>query len=304
MGNHSKIFILLFMLSAFSYTKGVPAGTQIVNVAQLDYAVDGINYTTTSNTITDTVDQVIDLDIVCQTSTNTLVQTGETQRALTFRLSNIGNGTDSFSLIPDTNATTPEVDNRLIYLDNGDGVFNTSDTQISDINLTADANVTLFFVSDIPSAASWISSSNGIEARSTTGGSGTPGTSYTLDNYFAVDGFKGGVDSDLCTYELHRLELNLEKSATLSSTELYTGTIIHYKIVASVEGVGTLSAVVIKDIIPSGTSYVPNTLELDGNLLSDATHITSNVVTVPVGDMIQTSTSQPTHTLEFDVKVD
>ena len=284
--------------------KGVPAGTQIVNVAQLYYKVADVDFNITSNTIIDTVDQVLELDIVCQTSTNTLVQTGELQRALTFRLSNIGNGTDNFSLLPDTNASTPEVNNRLIYLDDGDGVFNSSDTQITDINLTADANATLFFVSDIPTDASWTTSGNGIEARSTIGGSGTPGTAYTLDDYFAVDGFKGGVDSDLCTYELHTLELSLEKSATLSSAELFTGTIIHYKIVGSVVGLGTLNAVVVKDTIPTGTSYVANTLQLDGTVLSDATHIAGTTISVPLGNITQTTTSEPTHTVEFDVRVD
>lgn len=301
---HVKLFLLFFILCTFAYTKGVPAGTKIVNVAQLDYVVGGNAFSSTSNTLTDTVDQVIDLDVVCQSSSRTLVQNGERQRALSFRLTNLGNGTDNFSLTPDANASTPQVSNRLIYVDNGDGIFNASDLQISDINLTADASVTLFFVSDIPADASWNTSANGVEARSTIGGSGTPGTSYALGDYYAVDGYKGGVDSDMCTYELHTLELKMLKSATLSSTELYTGTTIHYKIVARVEGEGTLNSVILSDIVPSGTSYVPNTLKLDETVLSDAGHISGNVITVPVGDMTQTNTLRPTHTMEFDVKVD
>jgi len=295
--------IYFMLLSNFVMAKGVAAGTQIINVVQLNYEVNGGLFFSTSNTLIDTVDQVIELDMVCQTSTNVLVQNAETQRALTFQLSNLGNGPDHFTLIPDTNSSTPDVNNRLIYLDNGDGIFNNADTQITDINLNPDTNVTLFFVSDIPANATWQTSSNGIEARSTIGGSGIPGKNYTLSSYFAVDGYKGGVDSDLCTYELNHVRLKLLKSGTLSSSKLFTGTTIHYKIVASVEGLGLLNAVNIKDTIPTDTTYVSGTLHLDGSVLSDVGHVSGNDITVPLGNVLQTNILHPIHTVEFDVKV-
>jgi uncharacterized repeat protein (TIGR01451 family) len=300
---YMKILCAIFLLSNTLFSKGIPAGTQIINTAQLNYNINGTDFNTTSNTLVDVVDQVLDLEIVCQSAQNVVVQNGELKRALPFVLENIGNGTDNFTLLPDTNASSPEVDNRLIYLDDGDGVFNSADVQVNDINLTADAKATLFFVSDIPASATWHTSNNGIEARSTIGGSGIPGSAYTLSNYAAVDGYKGGVDSALCIYERSQLELTLVKSSTLSSPELFTGTIIHYKIIASMVGVGTLTNVTLKDVIPAGTTYVNNSLLLDTVSMSDAGHIAGTTISVPVGDMTQTNTTQPIHTLEFDVSV-
>jgi len=307
-----KIFLYL-LLSSFIWARGVPAGTSIVNVAQLTYlSSTGVEYNVTSNRVVDVVDQVIELDIACQLSKNVLVQKGEKKRALTFNLTNTGNGTDHFSLIPDTNESSVGVINRYIYLDDGDGVFNAAnDIQINDINLTADANVTLFFVSDIPSVfissptvSSWTTSSNGIEARSTIGGSGISGTGYTLSDYFAVDGYKGGVDRDYCTYELTQLSLKLIKSATLSSPKLFTGSTIHYKIETKILGMGTLNDVTIEDRIPVGTKYLNGTLTLDGILLNDAVNISGGVISINVGDMVRNSSSETKHILTFDVLVE
>jgi uncharacterized repeat protein (TIGR01451 family) len=299
-----KILWTFLLLSIFSWGKGVPAGTQIINIAQLEYQQGSSTYTTTSNTIVDIVDQVLDLDIVCQSTQNVIVQNGELKRALSFVLENIGNSTDNFILLPDTNATSPEVDNRLIYLDDGDGVFNSADLQINDINLTADAKATLFFVSDIPASASWNHSHNGIKARSSIGGSGIPGKDYNIsngaDSYYAVDGYKGGVDTALCTYEMSHLRVILKKSSTLSSNALYTGTTIHYKIEVTAEGEGSVQNIEVKDAIPSGTTYQANSIKLDGTAIPDSGHFVSNGIVVPVADM----TKVDTHIVEFDVKVD
>ncbi len=300
----TKMLFTIFLLSTMLLAKGVPAGTQIVNVAQLNYKVNGTDFNTTSNTLIDVVDQVLDLVLVCQTASSVIVQDGELQRALPFVLENIGNGTDNFTLIPDTNATTPEVDNRHIYLDDGDGIFNNADVQVNDINLTADTKATLFFVSDIPVSATWNHSYNGIEARSSIGGSGIPGKDYNMSNgvnsYYAIDGYKGGVDSALCAYEISHLAVLLNKTATLSSDQLFAGTVVHYKIDVTVEGEGTVNNIVVKDKIPAGTTYQPNTIKLDGAVLSDTGHFVVNTVTVPVADM----TKADVHTVEFDVEVD
>ncbi len=307
----AKIIILFtfFLLSNILLAKGVPAGTQIVNVAELSYRVGTSDFNATSNTLVDVVDQVLDLEINCQDTSNVIVQDGESQRALTFRLSNIGNGTDKFALTHETNATSNfTVNNPLIYIDsNGNGLFDSAiDQQINDINLSADADATLFFVSDMPNGnfASGSLSANGIEARSTIGGSGAPGTAIDLGSYFAVDGIRGGVDSDLCVYEMSTIEVVLEKSATLSSDKLFTGTVIHYKIVVKLAGEGTANRIVLKDTVPSGTTYVANSLKLDSSSLSDAGHITGMVIEVPVGDMTQTTAVKPICIVEFDVKVD
>jgi len=298
--------ILLSMIcGGVLWAQGVAAGTPIVNIAQLSYDMNGTSYTAQSNSVTDIVDQIISLDVVCQDTTPVAVQKGETQRALTLMLSNTGNGNDHYNLTFDTNSSATDVSNRQIWLDDGDGIFNAaSDTQINDLNLSADSNATLFFVSDIPANASWSTTSHGIRAESDIVPGTTPGDAVNLGSYFAVNGFEGGVDSALCTYSLIDLSLQLNKTATLSSPQLYIGTTIHYTITASVVGLGTLDNVVITDTIPAGTSYIANSLRLDSTPLNnDPLYIVGNTVTVPVGSMTQTTSIHPVHTVEFDVVV-
>jgi uncharacterized repeat protein (TIGR01451 family) len=299
------ITLLMVVWSVTLVAQGVAAGTPITNIAQLSYDMNGTSYTTQSNVVTDTVDQLISLDMVCQDSLPVDVQRGETGRALTLLLSNTGNGEDHYNLTPDTNSSASDVSNRQIWLDDGDGIFNaSSDTQISDLNLSADSNATLFFVADIPANASWSTTSHGIRAESTIVPSTNPGDTASLGSYVAVNGLGGGVDSALCTYRLINLALRLDKNATLSSPQLFIGTTIHYSITASVVGTGTVDSVVISDQIPLGTSYVANSLALDGTALNnDAAYISGGTITVPVGTMTQTSTLHPTHTVTFDVVV-
>jgi len=300
-----RTICIILLLSSLPFAKGVPAGTKIMNQAHLTYQVQGVDFNATSNHLTNIVDQLIELEIVCQSVQNIVVINGEKKSALPFKLENLGNGTDNFSLIPDTNASTPEVDNRLIYEDkNGDGVFNSGDLQVNSIDLDADDNITLFFVSDIPDTATWKYSYNGIEARSTIGGSGIKGEEHnTTDSsgltYYAVDGYRGGVDSALCTYEMSDLSFKLEKSSTFEGKKLKTGSVIHYKIDVKVLGTGKVSNIVVKDPIPTGTIYQPGTIKLDGTVLSDGGHIVSNVITVPIVDM----TKAGVHVITFDVKV-
>ena len=296
-----KLLALFVLSSSLLFSKGILAGTKIINIATLQYNMGSGNFATQSNTLIDVVDQLIDLKLECQMLEPFTVQKGATRQALPIVLKNIGNGMDKFSLSTESNTTSSQVDNPLVYTDNnGNGIFDSNDIQVNDINVSADGEVLLFFVSDIPNAATWLDSDNGIEAKSTIGGSGVPGQIYDRGAYFAVDGFKGGVDKAFCTYKMSAMSVALEKTATLSSDKAYKGSIIHYKIVAKVLGTGTASDIVIKDAVPVGTTYVASSMKLDGYLLTDTGHIVSGVITVPVSNM----TEADTHLLEFDVEID
>ncbi|HFQ61039.1 MAG TPA: hypothetical protein ENK39_01905 [Epsilonproteobacteria bacterium] len=304
-----KIFVFFVMLCTLSFSKGVSAGTPIVNVAQLKYKINGSDFNSTSNTLVDLVDQIVDFDILCQDTSNVIVENGQTAVALTFQLSNVGNGTDKFTLLPETNATSDfSVSNPRLYIDsNGNGVFDISvDQQVNDVNLSEDVKATLFFVSDMPTATfpSGSLSANGMRITSDLASGLNYGESKNIGSYFVVNGIVSGSDKALCQYEMRSLELVLAKSATLSSDKLFTGTIIHYKIKVSALGVGTINNVVVHDTIPIGTSYVPNSLQLDGTNLSDSTHLTGTTISVPIGDIVQSNSVQPTHFVTFDVKVD
>ena len=295
------LFSFFVSIVHFSYAVGVPAGTKIVNVAHLDYQVDSVNFSATSNTLVDIVDQKVDMQIVCQESNPVVVGVGEEKRALSFMLNNTGNGTDSyvFSSIEGENSDF-EVNNIEVYVDNGDGVFSVEDSLATEVEVLADTNATLFLVSDIPADAEKLSY-NGIKASSTIQGSLVYGESKKLDNFYAVMVTKEDAKSALCAYEVSPLALKLEKTATLSSDKLYKGSTIHYKIDVKVIGTGTIENVVVKDNIPEGTTYMLNSLKLDGESAGD---FNGTAVSVVLASITQDEVSSDSkHQVSFDVRV-
>ncbi|HIP61166.1 MAG TPA: hypothetical protein EYG98_01260, partial [Sulfurovum sp.] len=184
----SRVLLLLFMLNASVYARGVLAGTAVQNQADMLYIVGGIEYNLTTNMDTFLVDQIVDLEISWQDAAPVEVSSGETDRVLTFLLTNLGNGNDNFILDYEhntSNSFSPPPSSVRIYQDSdGNGIFDiATDVLVTDINLSADANVTLFIVSDIPDANYTSSdlSHDGIKAESTSS------ASVGADNQDGVD---------------------------------------------------------------------------------------------------------------------
>ncbi len=261
------------------HAKGVLAGTEISNFSTLQYEINGVPYTVDSNTIVDKVDQIIDVNVVWNDASPIIVASGEINRVLTFKVTNTGNGNDTFDLAYDI--TNPSSDfivtNPRIFIDtNNNGVFDVStDLPVSSTMLAADAFSTIFLVSDMPTN-SYISgsiSSNAIEAKSTIG-SGAPGTLYPgagTGGVFAVVGMSGGVSKAWGEYKMSNdLGVKLTKSATHSGSEVSTGTIVSYNIVVELQANGSVGNLIITDAIPAGTTYVAGSLKLDSVSLTDA----------------------------------
>jgi len=215
-------FLLVNVTSIFG--KGVLAGTEISNFATLQYEMDGVSYTTDSNTITDKVDQVIDVSVVWQDAAPVDVSIGEKNRVLTFKVTNTGNGKDTFDLTLESNSTCPfGIENPRIFMDtNSNGIFDISTDQIvSSITLEADNFSTIFLVADMPTSSfpCEIIFSNTIAAKSNIGGSGVPGTTFPgagTDGVFAVDGMSGGVDRAIGKYQTKdEISVKLTLSSTL-----------------------------------------------------------------------------------------
>lgn len=295
---NKKIIFLIILISSSVFGEGSFAGTNIINSAELKYKINGVEDKSVSNIVTDKVDQIISLDIICNTSTALTVKAGDKDKALPFILKNTGNKIDVFNLSSESLIAPPEVENIRIYLDNGDNLFNNLDTLITSISLDPEKQVKLFLVSDIPINISSNKSINGIKAISSTGGSGIKGTIYDLGSFFAVDGEKGGIDKSFCEYEINDINLVLYQTATLSSEKLYTGTIIHYKIKLSLENDGLLSNIIFKNKIPEGTVFVSETIKLNGAILND-NHLISGIININIPDM----TGKDNNYVEFDVKV-
>jgi uncharacterized repeat protein (TIGR01451 family) len=102
--------------------------------------------------------------------------------------------------------------------------------------------------------------------------------------------------------------VGLVKSATIvdpfGGTTAVPGSIITYRIVATVSGTGNMNGLGITDIVPAGTTYVTNSITLGGNGLSDnvdadAGNFTGNTVSVSLG----TVPGGQTRTVTFQVRI-
>ena len=298
----NKYIIIFLLMIQDLFSVGVSAGTEIKNIAYLNYKVDAVAFTATSNELIDIVDQKIDMQMTCNESDVVVVGVGESKRAMAFVLTNSGNGEDTYTFSTvEGNPLDFSVNNAEVYVDNGNGVFSIfEDSLATELSLASDANVSLFLVADIPADASNYSA-NGIKAQSTLQGSLLYGESKKLNNFYAVMATPEEAKSDFCTYEVSNLALTLEKSATFSSDKAYLGSTIHYKIDVNVLGEGTIEEIVLRDNIPIGTRYVPNSLKLDGVSFGD---FNGTAIAVPLNPIIQTQNSNSlVHTVTFDVKI-
>ena len=298
----NKYIIIFLLIIQDLFSVGVSAGTEIKNIAYLNYKVDAVAFTATSNELIDIVDQKIDMQMTCNESDVVVVGVGESKRAMAFVLTNSGNGEDTYTFSTvEGNPLDFSVNNAEVYVDNGNGVFSIfEDSLATELSLASDANVSLFLVADIPADASNYSA-NGIKAQSTLQGSLLYGESKKLNNFYAVMATPEEAKSDFCTYEVSNLALTLEKSATFSSDKAYLGSTIHYKIDVNVLGEGTIEEIVLRDNIPTGTRYVPNSLKLDGVSFGD---FNGTAIAVPLNPIIQTQNSNSlVHTVTFDVKI-
>jgi uncharacterized repeat protein (TIGR01451 family) len=128
----------------------------------------------------------------------------------------------------------------------------------------------------------------------------------------AVVGTSGANQVGTGTYVVNGLQLSAVKSQVVldqfGGSRPIPAARINYQIVITPTGTGTTNAVVFTDAIPVNTTYVPNTLRLNGVALTDAADADagqfvstpSAQTRVTLGDMTQASGVQ---TIDFAVTI-
>ncbi|SIO01949.1 conserved repeat domain-containing protein [Parasphingorhabdus marina DSM 22363] len=265
---------------------GTIAGTDIVNVAQASYD-DGGGGTITvdSNPVTITVDELLDVTVVSSDTGDVPVSPGATSQVLTYQVTNTGNGTEAFTLSADTARTGDDFDTvfEQIVLDTNDnGVYDPGVDTIytpgtNDPSLAADESVTVFVLSEIPAAANDAERAEVELSAVALTGSGTPGTTFTGQGDGggdAVVGSTGADAGDSGFFVVQVADVALVKSATIvdpfGGTEAVPGATITYQLVATTSGTGTLNNLTIADDIPNDTTYVTESITLEGGALTDS----------------------------------
>ena len=306
-----------------SLAAGTAAGTPITNQATANYTVGGTNYTENSNTTTTSVAEILNVDVVWQDAGNVTVSPGDTDRVLTFQVTNTGNGSDDYTLAGLSALGGDDFDPTLIgiYLDsNGNGSYDSgTDAQYvpatNDPALPADTAVTVFVLNNIPGSLSDGALGNSQITVTSKTGSGAPGTTVSNAGEGGTDavvGTSGGIDADTGSYVVLALAVSVVKSVGIADpfggSEPVPGAVLTYTVTVSVVGAGTAQGLVITDPIPADTTYAAGTLNLNTGPLTDATDAdagdvggtTPGVVTVDLGDLTNASGIQ---TVTFDVTI-
>ena len=289
---------------------GTAVGTVLENTAVVNFELAGTPLAVQSNTITLAVAERINVTVTLQ-SPQTPVAPGDTAQALLFTVTNTGNGAESFQLGIDSVLAGDDFDPTPavpgIYFDtDGSGDFNAGDQPYSpgsnDPDLLADESINVFLVNDIPTGlANGLTGRSELTATSATG-TGAPGTVFANQGdggVNAVIGLTGGEAQDTGEYLISDVLLSVIKSQLVNDSfggnEPLPGATLTYTIVVNVNSAGTATASVVRDAIPEFTSYVPDSITLNGASISDAPDTdagefdTSGVpsVVVRLGDLTQ-----------------
>ncbi len=315
---------IIFACSNATWATGTLAGTVIDNVAVVNFDIGGVNNTQNSNTVTMTVLERLDVTVTLQ-SPQVLVSANQANRSLLFTVTNTGNGDDEFELFIDSALAGDDFDplpaNPSIYYDTDtSGDFTVGDVAYvlagNNPQLAADESVDILLVNDMPPALTdgWLGRSQ-LTATSTTG-TGLPGETLAglgdggLD---AVLGSSGGTTSVFGEYLVSDVSVNVQKSVLVSDpfggTEPTTGATLTYTITVEVTNGGTATASVFSDPVPQFSTYVANSLSLNGANLTDVIDADAGeldlsgppAVVVRLGDLTLVDGIQ---TIEFQVTID
>jgi uncharacterized repeat protein (TIGR01451 family) len=302
---------------------GVAAGTPISNTAEVTYSIGATSTTATSNTVSVTVAEILDVVVTLQTP-SVSVTGGATQQELVYRVTNTGNGPEAFSLVMtsvlsgddfDPTAATP-----AIYFDtDASGDLSAGDTPYvigtNDPNLNADAFVTVLVVNSIPAGV--VDGNRGLSRLTAAArtGTGTPGTNFAGKGVGGTDAVVGttGADGEATgQYLVSGVTVNAVKSQIVvdqfGGARPVPGARINYSIAVSATGTGAANGAVFSDNIPANTTYVPGTLRLNNAALTDGADVDAGDyaatptarVRVQLGNLTLASGSQ---TIEFAVTI-
>lgn len=313
-------------LPVLSHAAGTAAGTNITNTATATFTdPSGTPRSTSSNTSTVQVDEILDVTLVSDDGGNVGVYTPATGQVLAFTVTNTGNGSEKYLLTVQSTLTGDNFDpaNVKVYLDDGDGILETGaggDTLFvagsNDPVLNPDSPLKVFVVGDIPGSLTdgdlanvkLVATAETVQGYVGTpapgdaiAGAGTGGSAAVFGTTLATANVTNG-------YQVSHVATSFVKSSSI--VDLYGGTtatpgaVITYSLALSLTGSGTVTGAKIVDTIPSGTTYKAGSLKLDGGSLTDgadtdAGSFDGTKVEVDLGSVVVPAS----HTVTFDVTI-
>jgi uncharacterized repeat protein (TIGR01451 family) len=295
------------------------AGTVISNTASATYTQNGATTTINSNTVELTVDEVLDVTVTAVETAPVAARAGSTGNVLSFIVTNAGNGPEAFRLTANAAVSGDDFDPIVTALaidSDGNGVYDPNvDTAVPASGLTAlldpEQKIRVFVVTSVPAGTGDQKQGRvGLRADADTG-TGAPGTVFPGKgvNGDAIVGSTTAEATATSGLLVSATTVALVKSASVKDpfggTRTVPGSIVTYRLVATIGGSGDLSDLKVSDAIPAGTAYQAGTLKLDGAGLTDAAD--SDAGTAGAGGIavtLPTTSAGSSRQIEFNVKVD
>jgi len=293
--NHLKLRAPLLALALFAggtqtaLAVGTASNVPIDNTATVDYQVGTNPRTVSGSAPTILVDNRVDLDVTNTDAGNNVdVSPGQTDRILTYTVTNTGNTTQGYLLSVAVPTATIPAGNIRIYVDaNNDGVPDAGElyaagTNAGDLDpngiIGTDDVMQVLVVADIPAGATNTSSDDfRLVAQTTDAGTATVTTAAAtatpgVDNVFAdtagttSDANRDGQHSDAATFTVQAAALAAVKSIVSTTDEFggnfaIPGADVVYQIRVTNSGTAAvdLDTVSITDPIPAGTQLCVTT---------------------------------------------
>ena len=264
-----------------SSAAGTAAGTVIQNTATLTYSIGGgPQQSATTPPATFTVAELINVTLVWQDAANVAVGSPDSNRALTFLLTNTGNGPETFALarnnaIAGDNYDPVNGSAGAIFLENGlQPGFQASGPNADTLHvagsndpaLAADASRIVYVVSNTPAA---LATGNvgrvelSVVCNDAGAAGAAPGTTLAGLGQGGVDAVVGmHTRAGAANRRLRRQRRRSQRSQSPSSASLIwpvaatvrSGSIVTYRIVLAVNGGGIAQSLALDDPLPANTS--------------------------------------------------
>lgn len=287
-----------------------PANTTVTATASAQYVVSGVTLTQTASA-SFIVQQLVNDTVTWQNSSDVPVVAGSVQQTLLFRVTNTGNGSDTFKLTdslvtPGGTSFTPA--SCQIYFDTaGTGVYSGSDVLYTpgsnDPTLAQNAGIDMLVVCNVPGSAVDTALGEmqlGATSKTASGSFGAVNSGAGVGGVDAVVGSTGGTGSATGIYQVHQVALAYTKSATVTApgggSQAVSGATIQYTLTVTPSGSATANSVVVTDPVPANTTFVNGSILLNGSAVSaavgDYNVTTPGAVTVKLGNLAGSASPQ------------
>jgi uncharacterized repeat protein (TIGR01451 family) len=294
----SKLFgLVVVALWASTALAITPAGTTISNQAHLQFSVQNAPGEIQSNAVGFTVSQLLGVAVTSQDASDIGVNSPDLGRALSFRVTNIGNGAETYRLsrddalpgdnfdpvIAQASATSLFIENGLQpgFQATGPNADQPYAAGGPDLTLSAGSDRTVYLISAIPPGQAHldtgrsrlIATSAQADVPGKLPGTGLPPLS--ANGQERVVGLSRGRADATGVYRVTGVQTTVVKTVAKvldpqGGSTVMPGAVITYRLVAEIKGTGTASGVTVSDALPQQVRYKPGALFLNGALQTEA----------------------------------